>query len=413
MTKEKKYGQYGTIGVLMLILALTGCQGTSGKSMSSGNVSNARGMEAMDESPVTNDLSIEFQPVQDTIHLSMEEVAKIELKVEIQETVLYHFDFLSSNEDICKVMRDGTILGISPGMATVTIKDRFSGKQEAVAVWVEESTEPREIRFSLEELTLVPGEGTTIQPTILPESSEAEPLIWSSSNESVATVSSQGKVNAIAKGECVITVALQTTPEVKAQLRVQVLKPDGQADSGTNDTSHTTGMNGTANNGDTGSNGTANNGNTGNNGTADAGNENSGGGESASSAYYVDSYAEQVLSIVNARRAEAGLAPLTMNYTLVSAAKVRAAETVQSFSHTRPNGTGCFTAFDEAGVGYSGAGENIAAGQWSPDSVMNSWMNSEGHRANILDGRFTQIGIACYYDPDSQYGYYWVQCFIY
>jgi len=44
---------------------------------------------------------------------------------------------------------------------------------------------------------------------------------------------------------------------------------------------------------------------------------------------------------------------------------------------------------------------------------MNAWMNSEGHKANILNDSYSQIGIACYYDPNSAYGYYWVQLFIY
>lgn len=135
--------------------------------------------------------------------------------------------------------------------------------------------------------------------------------------------------------------------------------------------------------------------------------------ESVTAGSYMDAYAEQVLAIVNEERSAAGLSSLTMNYTLVSAAKVRAAETVQSFSHTRPNGTSCFTAFDEAGVSYYGAGENIAAGQSTPTTVMQAWMDSEGHKANILNESFTEIGIACYYDPNSTYGYYWVQCFIY
>lgn len=56
--------------------------------------------------------------------------------------------------------------------------------------------------------------------------------------------------------------------------------------------------------------------------------------------------------------------------------------------------------------------ENIASGQGSPDEVMNSWMNSEGHRANILSSDFTQVGIACYYDPNTSYKYHWVQLFI-
>ena len=123
-------------------------------------------------------------------------------------------------------------------------------------------------------------------------------------------------------------------------------------------------------------------------------------------------YANQVLSILNQERASAGLPPLTMNQSAVNAASVRAKEIVSSFSHTRPSGQSPFTALDEAGVSYRAAGENIACGQKSPSEVMTGWMNSSGHRANILNSSFTQVGIACYEDPNSQYGYYWVQLFI-
>ena len=97
--------------------------------------------------------------------------------------------------------------------------------------------------------------------------------------------------------------------------------------------------------------------------------------------------------------------------SLCAVAQLRAEETVQSFSHTRPNGTSCFTAIQEAGISGRTMGENIAAGQNSPASVMNSWMNSEGHRANILNGDFTSIGIG-YVKSGSGYGHYWVQMFM-
>ncbi len=126
-------------------------------------------------------------------------------------------------------------------------------------------------------------------------------------------------------------------------------------------------------------------------------------------AYYVDDYANQVLTLINVQRTAEGLTPLTMNTTLLSAAQVRAQELTQNFSHTRPDGSSCFTAIN---VSYSTAGENIAAGQWSPEWVVESWMNSEGHRANIMNAGYTQVAIACYYDPNSAYGYYWVQIFI-
>ena len=128
----------------------------------------------------------------------------------------------------------------------------------------------------------------------------------------------------------------------------------------------------------------------------------------AASASYNEDYAWQVLDMVNQERAAVGLPALTMDAKLISSAKVRAVEITSLFNHTRPDGTSCFTAFP-SGLGWRG--ENIAAGQRNPSSVMNGWMNSAGHKANILSKNFKSIGIACYYVPGSQYGYYWVQCF--
>ena len=86
----------------------------------------------------------------------------------------------------------------------------------------------------------------------------------------------------------------------------------------------------------------------------------------------------------------------------MEAAMQRAAELVFSFSHTRPSGQSCFTVSDKA------FGENIAAGYWNADLVMNGWMNSEGHRANILREYYTSIGVGCFwYDGVG----YWVQLF--
>lgn len=123
----------------------------------------------------------------------------------------------------------------------------------------------------------------------------------------------------------------------------------------------------------------------------------------------VDEYEEEVLRLTNEYRVAAGLSPLTMNYTLCDAGDVRAAEIVTSFSHTRPDGTRCFTAFN---VAYRTAGENIAAGQTSPKEVVEAWMNSEGHRANILNPRFTQLAVGYLYSSSDVYGHHWVQLFI-
>ncbi len=122
-------------------------------------------------------------------------------------------------------------------------------------------------------------------------------------------------------------------------------------------------------------------------------------------------YKAQVVAIMNQERSAAGIGGISQNASLDAVAQIRAQEIVASFSHTRPNGSSCFTVLDENGIAYMTAGENIAAGYGTPADVMNGWMNSEGHRANILNGSFGQVGIGYYTDPNSVYGTFWVQIF--
>ena len=119
-------------------------------------------------------------------------------------------------------------------------------------------------------------------------------------------------------------------------------------------------------------------------------------------------YASQVVALVNAERAKYGLSALKVDSRVQQAAQVRAAETVQSFSHTRPNGSSFSTALTEAGVSYTRSGENIAYGQSTPQQVVQAWMNSSGHRANILNGSFTTIGVGYTVVGGTAY---WVQLF--
>ena len=113
----------------------------------------------------------------------------------------------------------------------------------------------------------------------------------------------------------------------------------------------------------------------------------------------------EVLRLVNLERYEAGVEPLAGFSTLQQAARLRAQEILEYFDHTRPDGSSCFTVLSEFGLTYNGAGENIALGQRTPAEVMNSWMNSEGHRANILTSYYTQVGI-------GNCGYGWTQLFL-
>lgn len=120
-------------------------------------------------------------------------------------------------------------------------------------------------------------------------------------------------------------------------------------------------------------------------------------------------YLQQVVDLVNAERAKENLPALTMTDELKGAAQVRAGELAQSYSHTRPDGRSCFSVLEEFGISYRSAGENIAAGYPSPESVVYAWMKSSGHRANIMNPDFNCIGVG-YCSGDMPY---WVQLFTY
>ena len=122
-----------------------------------------------------------------------------------------------------------------------------------------------------------------------------------------------------------------------------------------------------------------------------------------------DSFAAQVAALVNEERAKAGLNPLTVDARVSQAAAVRAGEIRSSFSHTRPDGSSFSTALTQAGVSFRSSGENIAYGQRTPQEVMKGWMNSSGHRANILNPEFTSIGVGYQVIGGTPY---WVQLFV-
>ena len=108
-----------------------------------------------------------------------------------------------------------------------------------------------------------------------------------------------------------------------------------------------------------------------------------------------------------------GRSAFVISEDLCRVAQLRAKELLKNFSHTRPNGKGCFTAFNDAGVSLSPRGECIAAGYSTGVSVTNGWWeenenyNGQGHRRILLAGDATKVGIAYVYYPDSKYKYYW------
>jgi len=123
----------------------------------------------------------------------------------------------------------------------------------------------------------------------------------------------------------------------------------------------------------------------------------------------VSSFESEVVRLVNEVRAKKGLKPLTENWELSRVARYKSRDMVDNryFSHTSPTYGSPFQMIKAFGLSFRTAGENIAYGQRSPEAVVNAWMNSSGHRANILNASYTQIGVGYVSN-----GHYWTQMFI-
>ncbi|WP_243143238.1 CAP domain-containing protein [Clostridium estertheticum] len=121
---------------------------------------------------------------------------------------------------------------------------------------------------------------------------------------------------------------------------------------------------------------------------------------------------KEVVTLVNKERAKQGLAPLTDNVKLSNVARTKSEDMVAKdyFDHTSPTYGSPFDMMKQFGITYTAAGENIAMGQQTASSVMTSWMNSPGHKANILGKNFTDIGVGVAKDKSG--AIYWTQEFI-
>ncbi len=124
-----------------------------------------------------------------------------------------------------------------------------------------------------------------------------------------------------------------------------------------------------------------------------------------------ESWANQVLVLTNNERGKNGLEPLKWDNALADLAQAHCRDMIDRgfFSHNNPDGKTPFDRMKEAGISYMMAGENIAAGQYSPEAAVQSWMESEGHRKNILNPAFKYLGVSVMRGGD--YGIYWAQEF--
>ncbi len=125
-----------------------------------------------------------------------------------------------------------------------------------------------------------------------------------------------------------------------------------------------------------------------------------------------NSVQQQILALVNVERKKANLQPLTLNSKLSQAAQNHTNDMVSKsyFSHTSPSGGTMVSRVNATGYVYSTIGENIAAGSSTATATMTQWMNSPGHRANILNPKFRELGVG-YAPSKDQYRHYWTQVF--
>ncbi|GEN55231.1 hypothetical protein HFA01_34930 [Halobacillus faecis] len=126
----------------------------------------------------------------------------------------------------------------------------------------------------------------------------------------------------------------------------------------------------------------------------------------------IKSVESQVIDLTNQERAKNGLPALKANWQLSRVARYKSRDMANKnyFSHTSPTYGSPFDMMRDFNISYNRAAENIAAGQRTPQEVVNGWMNSPGHRKNILDPNLRQIGVG--YAEGGSYGHYWTQMFI-
>jgi uncharacterized protein YkwD len=133
-------------------------------------------------------------------------------------------------------------------------------------------------------------------------------------------------------------------------------------------------------------------------------------------------FEQRVLDLVNEARAKKrkcggttykARKALVWDETLGSVARAHSADMAKRgfFNHTNPSGLDPFERMKKAGYKYRSAGENIAAGYDTPETVVKAWLKSKGHCKNIMSAKFTELGIGYVEDEDSDWGYYWTEDF--
>ncbi len=273
---------------------------------------------------------------------------RFSISVKITPSSSYSVVYSSSDSIIATIDKNGLIRALLPGK--VTIKATVEEESASFVLEVLKKNELIKLQSLSIDSTSTTMEVSTTQSLIIKKTptDAYEPIEFESSNPSVLTVSASGKVTAIGVGSATVT-ARNSSNTITDSVTILVV-----------------------------------------------------------SSLEIERFIREVLKLTNQERVNAGLPVLTYSNVLEKGAMIRAEEIIQSFSHTRPDGSKFYTVFDDT-YAFKSMGENLAAGFTSASSVVSGWMNSEGHRANILKEGFSQIGIGIKKDKDGRI--YWVQIF--
>ena len=323
---------------------------------------------------------------------------------------------------VATVTQQGVVSCLKKGTANITVTT-YNGKTAVCKVNVKPA--PTSVKLDKTSVSLAKGYTYALAKIYTPSDAYTA-ATWKSSNTAVATVSSKGIVTAKATGTATITV---TTYNGKTATCKVTVKPDPTAvklntislDLKVGET-YTLVKTLTPSNAYPKVTWSSNNTNIATVSASGVVTAKGTGttvitvttynGKTATCKVTVDpNYIDEVIRLVNVERAKENLPALKKDTSLCNFANTRAKETFVLFSHNRPDGRAWYTIFQENNYSYSAGGENIAAGQATPEAVVRSWMNSAGHRANIMSANYTKIGVGHSYAADSTYKHYWTQLF--
>lgn len=339
----------------------------------------------------------------------------------------------SNNSTVASVDSSGRVTAKKNGTAYITVKTA-NGKTAQCKVTVK--TAPSSVTTNPTSVTLGVGERYTIsENTKSGTYANAANLKWTSTNSSVATVTkgSSNKASITAKGVGTAYVKITLYNGKTAQCKVTVKPAPASVKTNPSSVSLTVGESYTiseSTNSGTYANAanlkwTSSNSNV---ATVTKGSANKAtikamssgtayikitlyNGKTAQCKVTVNNSKDidEVLTIINKERVKAGVKPLAARADLIELADIRVKELSVKFSHQRIDGTFVSNLAEQKGIYYNTIGENIAMGQPTAETVMNSWMNSEGHRANILNSSYSYIGIGHIVKNGM---HYWVQVFL-